>query len=110
QRTRQHGNDSRYMKEALGDDENAVSERQSESGLSEAVVANPWNDRQQRPPGEHSEQTAADKRHEEFFQPGAYVQLASGSDHTEQDGEQRNRGGIVEQSFAFEQAGQARWD
>ena len=93
------------MKEALGGNEDAVSEGQSESSLREAVVANPRNDCEQRPAGELSEQTAADKRQKELFQPGAYVQLASSSDHTEQDGEQRDRGGIVEQSFAFDQAG-----
>ncbi len=37
----QHGDDARYMKQALGDDKNAISERQGQSGLREAVVANP---------------------------------------------------------------------
>ncbi len=67
-----------------------------------------WNDCEQRPAGEHSEQTAADKRHEELFQPGTDVQLTSGSDHSEQDGEERDRGRIVEESLALDQAGQAR--
>src|SRR5207245_10055743 len=42
QRRRQHGNDTRYMKEALGGNEDAISERQSESGISEPGGANPW--------------------------------------------------------------------
>ena len=75
------------MQQALGDHKNAISERQGQSRLREAVVANPRDDREQCPAREHSEQTAADKRHGELFQPGAYVQLTSGSDHPEQDRE-----------------------
>ncbi len=75
------------MKQALGDDKNSISERQSQSSLREAVVANHWDDGEQCAAREHSEQTAADKRHEELFQPGPYVQLTSGCDHSEQDGE-----------------------
>src|SRR5690348_14577312 len=50
----QHRDDARYVKQALGGDKTAVSERQGQSRLREAVVANPWNDREQRPAGENS--------------------------------------------------------
>ena len=93
---------------ALAERVHEVGQCQREGCLGEPGIAQPWHQRHERAPADQADQAAAEEGFEEHQARLAERRLLAGHQEIEQHREDRDRGRIVEQALALDQAGQAR--
>ncbi len=102
------GDDAGHVERVLADDVNDIWQRHRQRHLGGARTAEPRQRGAEQPPRDRAEHETADKcRHESEY--GIHnARLHAIRQHRDEDAEQHDRGGVVEQAFAFEKPVQAR--
>ena len=92
----------------LADDVDDVGQRQRQRHLGGARTAEPGQRGAEQPSRDRAEHEAADKCRHEFEHGIRDARLHAARQHRDENAEQDDRGGVVEQAFAFEKTVQAR--
>ena len=92
----------------LADDVDDVGQRQRQRHLGGARTAEPGQRGAEQLPRDRAEREAADECRREIERGIRDARLRAARQHLDEYAEQHNRGGVVEQAFAFEKTGQAR--